>query len=187
MILRAGPAGDLETRRAFDGSAILAGRFPYGARADFGNGRQETFAPGAFTESIREGDVHLLHGHDFNRPLARRSSETLDLSEDGGALSFEARIPADVAKIGFVADALAAVEVGLIAGLSPGFRLERAADQSITRDGGTTLRTIRRARLVELSLVTRAAYPDAEVQARDWQGVPEALRGKALILHRWRA
>lgn len=190
-VLEGGPAGGFETRRAFDGSTIVGGRFPYSAVADFGRGRTETFEPGAFADSVRsnEGEVHLLYDHNFGTPLARRGGDSLSLSDDGAALVIEARISADLMKIGFVADAVGAIEAGLVVGLSPGFVVDSPKDQFVTRtDGGGVRRHIRKARLIEISAVTRAAYPDAQVQARDWQGAdaPELTIARIPAHARWR-
>ncbi|WP_415402791.1 HK97 family phage prohead protease [Tateyamaria sp. SN3-11] len=181
-------AGEIETRFAFDGSAIIEGIFPYNERASFGSDRFETFAEGAFAESVQDGtaDIHLLWQHDMGKPLASRAGGSLTLNDAGNALRFEARVSADHMKIGFIADAVAAMQTNLVKGLSPGFRVASAKDQTVTRDGkGNVLRTIKRAELIELSAVTRAAYPYGQIQARNWS--PEPSARSVHVLSRWRA
>ena len=181
-------AGEIETRFAFDGSAIIEGTFPYGDKASFGGGRFVTVAAGAFAESVQDGtaDFHLLWQHDMGKPLASRAGGSLTLNDAGNALRFEARISADLMAIGFVKDAVAAMQTSLVKGLSPGFRVASPKDQVVTRDSaGNVLRTIKRAELIELSAVTKAAYPYGQVQARNW--TPEPSARSVLVLSRWRA
>ena len=66
---------------------------------------------------------------------------------------------------------------GLIAGISPGFRIppERTvpnAEEVFEEDpaeGDALVRQINDAILFELSLVTRPAYPETQVEARSWE------------------
>ncbi|WP_299686387.1 HK97 family phage prohead protease [uncultured Tateyamaria sp.] len=179
-------AGAVETRFAFDGSAIIEGVFPYGERASFGADRFETFAPGAFADSVQsEADIHFVWQHDMGKPLASRAGGSLTLNDAGNALRFEARISADHMAIGFVKDAVAAMQTSLVKGLSPGFRVSSAKDQVVTREGNNVLRTIKRAELIELSAVTKGAYPYGQVQARNW--TPEPSARSVHVLSRWRA
>ena len=50
------------------------------------NGFRERIAPGAFTKTLRERDIVLIHNHDTGLPLARSSVRSgpgrLDLRED---------------------------------------------------------------------------------------------------------
>lgn len=80
-MLWGGNEGHLEVR-AEGGSTRLTARFPYGAETELAPGRLEVIAPRAFADRIDGGDeIHLLSGHDFNRPLASRSAGTLTLPE----------------------------------------------------------------------------------------------------------
>ncbi|ROO30417.1 hypothetical protein SAOR_00830 [Salinisphaera orenii MK-B5] len=172
--------GGLELRAEADGSHTIAGRFPYGTLAELGRGRRETFAPGAFT---LQDDVHLLAGHDYNRPLASRRSGSLTLTDADDGLAFEARISADVADTSHGRDTLALVRAGLSVGLSPGFRV-RPNGERVERRSGGLLRTVHGADLFELSVVTRPAYDSAQVEARSWQ--PENPAGSRSVPAAWR-
>jgi len=83
------------------------------------------------------------------------------------------------------------IGAGLAVGLSPGFRIpparavpdaeeveEEPDDGSLDEDGnprrGAIIRTVLSALLYELSVVTRPAYPEAQVEARNWQADQEA-------------
>lgn len=163
-MLIAAIAGGLEVRAEGDGSQTIAGRFPYSTETELARGRYETFAPRAFRA---EGDIHLLYGHDYNRPLASRRAGSLTLDDGDDALSFEARITPDVAGTSHGKDTLALVAAGLSVGLSPGFRLAPGGDRVERRSDGV-LRTVSKAELFELSIVTRPAYDQAQVEARSW-------------------
>ena len=181
---------DLEIRQEGE-RPVIAGRFPYGGLAIIGARRQETFAPGAFSATLREGgpDVHFLLSHDMARPLASRRAGTLAFEDGPDALAFEATLPAESMQTTWQRDFMLAHSQGLLSGLSPGFNVmpkarfpnaeSEAANPAFP---GTTLRTIRAALLGELSAVTRAAYPETSLEARDdeprryWTLNLEALR-----------
>jgi hypothetical protein len=194
----------LELRAARDGSRRLTGRFPYGRLATLSDGgkngrpRKEQFAPRAFAYRVEDpkADIHILVGHDYDRPLASRGAGTLDLKDTDGALTFEALIKPEMAEVSYVRDFLAAFSAGLIGGISPGFRMppERTVpnaervDEEDPKLGTALIRTISAALLYEVSLVTVPAYKETEVEARNWQ--PDLIRPEAGLhrtLNRWRA
>lgn len=210
--------GALELRRARDGSVRLSGRFPYGVPAVLSDGgrngrpRKELFEPRAFahrieTPSSHDGgpkEIHLLTGHDYNRPLASVRAGTLTLRDTAAAVLIQATITRAIAETTHGRDALAMLESGLQTGLSPGFRLppERAvpepeAFEQEEDDGepgidgqprrGAIIRRIKAALLYEFSLVTRPAYPNAQIEeARaKLHEAPDA--GLQRALQRWRA
>lgn len=216
--------GGLELRRADDGSHRLSGKFPYDRYAVLSDGgrtgkpRKEVIAPRAFeyrvnTPSEHGGkkEIHLLVGHDFNHPLASVRSGTLNLRDSAEALIFEAIISLAIAETSHGKDALALIGAGLAVGISPGFRIPPARavpvaeeveqepdDGTIDEQGqrrlGAIIRRIKAALLYELSIVTRPAYPEAQVEARNWTPgaagllVPEAPdAGLCRALNRWRA
>lgn len=182
-MLWGGHAGSLELRS--DGGATrLMARFPYGRETEIAAGRHEVIASRAFRDRIDAGeDIHLLAGHDFNRPLASRAAGNLKLTDGDDALVIEAEIDGGTT---WARDFLAANAAGLIRGLSPGFRV-RPGGERIERRASGVLRTIASADLFELSAVTRPAYPDAQIEARDWQPVGDiAARLVAQHLKRWR-
>lgn len=165
MHLTGWPSSEFEIRQDNDGGARLIGRFPYAIEAELAPGRREVFAPGALEA---RGDALLLSQHDMGRPLAGVGPGTLVFRSAPDALEIEARIAPEIAATGHGRDALALVRAGLAAGLSPGFRL-RPGGERIERRGDAILRTIVAAELIEISIVTRAAYPAATVEARRWR------------------
>lgn len=183
-MLWGGHAGSLELRS--DGGATrLTARFPYGRETEITAGRHEVIAPRAFSNRIEAGEeIHLLAGHDFNRPLASRSAGTLTLTDGDDALVIDAEIDSGTS---WARDFLAAHTSGLIRGLSPGFRVPRGGER-IERRAAGILRTIAAADLFEISAVTRPAYPSAQIEARAWETHQDRqpYRGPAYHLNRWR-
>lgn len=205
-MLWGGSESGLEVRRAKDGSTVLSGSFPYGKAAVLSDGgrtgkpRKEVIASRAFAYRVErpEEDIHFLYGHSFDRPLASRSAGTLDLKDSDDALTFKATIRSAMQDVSYVRDFLAGLEAGLITGISPGFRIppKRAVEkaESVEQEdpslGTALIRTVHQALLYELSAVTRPAYPEAQVEARDWnpKTVPMVfLRNRHQAYNRWRA
>lgn len=204
--------GGLELRRQNDGSVRLRGRFPYGEPAILSDGgrdgrpRKEVMAPNAFEYRVNkpDEDIHLLLGHSYDMPLASRGTGTLNLRDTAAALIFEATVTRQIAETTHGRDALAMIGAGLAVGISPGFRIppERAVPQAevveeepddgtLDEQGqprrGALIRTVLAALLYELSVVTRPAYPNAQIEARSWQtaSLPR-VRDLSNPLNRWR-
>jgi len=188
MMLWGVTGGGLELRRAGDGSVQLSGRFPYGKPAVLSDGgrtgrpKKEVIAPGAFSYRVEmpTEDIHLLVGHSYDHPLASKATNTLSLRDTAAALLFTAVITREMQQVSWVADILTAIAAGLAVGISPGFRIppERAVpdaeeieeedDNPENGEHRAIIRTIKSALLYELSVVTRPAYPEAQVELRDW-------------------
>lgn len=184
-MLWGGHEGGLELRKRASGALALHGRFPYGKRAVLSDGgrtgrpRKEAFAPRAFAYRVErpEEDIHLLIGHSYDRPLASRGVGTLDLTDSDDALTFAATLTAEMQEVSYVRDFLAAMRAGLIVGISPGFRIppERAVkdaekvEEENPAEGTALIRTIFAALLYELSVVTRPAYDETQIEERNWQ------------------
>lgn len=189
---------ELELRRRSSGAVALRGRFPYGKAAVLTDGgrrgrpKKEVFAPRAFAYRVDrpDEDIHLLIGHSYDRPLASRSAGTLALTDSDDALSFEAEIGPELQEAGYIQDALAGLRAGLIVGISPGFRIppERVEPDAETvseedpRLGMALIRMINAALLYELSLVTRPAFSETEVEERAHVMTPARVHP----FHRWR-
>lgn len=173
--------GSLELRTK-GGETRLRAIFPYGRETVLAEGigagreRREIIAARAFAERLAtQEDVHFLSGHDFNKPLASRSAGTLTLTESDEALTIDATISAEMGQVSYVRDFLSAHAAGLIRGLSPGFRV-RPGGETVEERGAAILRTIKAADLIEISAVTKPAYPQAQIEARNWQPIGEVAR-----------
>lgn len=177
-------SGALELR-AESGGVRLTGRFPYNTEAELAPGRSERIEARAFAARIEaEGDLYFLAGHDFEKPLASRSAGTLIIRDTGEAVQIEAELDDGTS---WARDFLAAHRAGLIRGLSPGFRVAEGGER-IERKGDGLLRSITRADLIEISAVTRPAYPTAQVEARAWNPLrdDQNRRGLHRTFNRWR-
>lgn len=194
-MLWGGHSGGLEIRTTAGGATVLSGRFPYSVPTVLQSGRdrrREVFEARAFGASIADGgDVHLLVHHDFDKPLASRSAGSLELRDDQDALTFTATLAPEMRGVGYVNDFLGTLAAGLVGGISPGFRVAEGGD-TVKRDGSGMMRVVRSADLIEISCVTKPAYPAAQIEARNW--TPDGTLqpdGLGLGLHRsfnrWRA
>lgn len=119
----------------------------------------ERIAPGAFNETLRSGaDVKLYYNHDSSMPLARTKSGTLVLKSDRQGLAFDATLPETT----LGRDVRTLIERGDLTGeMSFGFYVE---DESWNRTRSERL--VKRARLVEVSIVQDAAYPQTSSSLR---------------------
>jgi HK97 family phage prohead protease len=200
--------GGLELRAAKDGSHNISGHFPYGKAAVLSDGgrtgrpRKEIIAPRAFAYRVErpDEDIDLLVGHSFDRPLASKAAGTLKLRDADDALTFEARITPELARASYVIDFLAGLAAGLVTGLSPGFRIppgravpvaeeiEEEPDRPERDEHRAIIRRVLQALLYELSIVTRPAYDQAQVELRNW--TPHRGDGVVQLPHpaacRWR-
>ena len=206
--------GGLELRKRASGALALQGSFPYGKRAVLSDGgrtgrpKKEVIAPKAFAYRINtpsdhggKKDIHLLSGHDFGKPLASVRSGTLDITDSEAGVTFTATITPEMQEVSYVRDILAGIAAGLTLGISPGFRLppkravpepEKIEDEGSDPENGehnAIIRTVLQALLYELSVVTRPAYPESQVEARNWTagGVILPDTGLHRTLSRWRA
>lgn len=187
------PAAGLELRRA-GRRPVIHGRFPYGSLAtmsDRGKVRKERIMPGAFDFVLKEPDreVSLLVGHSFDRPLASRRNGSLSLADTPEALTFTAEIAEELAEVSHVRDALAMLSAGLIAGISPGFRIPPAdvvpgAERLDPEPGNASvfIRTIMALILYEISLVARPAYEATTAELRALQAMAHPVRRERVVL-----
>lgn len=207
MLFGASESAPLEIRRE-GGATRLRGRFPYSRMATLSDGgrngrpRKEVFAPRAFAFRVEDpaADIHLLAGHDYNRPLASKATGSLRLADADDALTFDADITPQIAETSYGADILAGIAAGIAIGLSPGFRIppkravplyeaEEIIDEPHDPEMGqhnAVIRKIKQALLFELSIVTVAAYDLAQVEMRSWDVPFAPFPAPAFIFKRWR-
>lgn len=207
MLLHGFHQGPLELRTEGDGSRRLSGSFPYNKTAVLSDGgrsgrpRKEVIASKAFEYRVNEPDedIHLLVGHSYDRPLASKRNGTLQLEDTPDALLFNAFISPEMQEVTWVQDTLRSIDSGLVSGISPGFRLppkrrvlvaEEITDEGMDPENGAfnaIIRTIFSALLFELSIVTKPAYDEAQVEERNWKPEPKAMMFlSARNRNRWR-
>lgn len=159
MISRRSIASD----QALDGRTLsgYAAVYNQDSREIVEQGRKfvERIAPGAFNETLSAGgDVKLYYNHDTSMPLARTRSGTLELASDRNGLKFTASLPDTT----LGNDVRALIERGDLSGeMSFGFFV---SEDSWNKN--RTERLVKRAQLVEISIVQDAAYPTTSSSLR---------------------
>lgn len=130
-----------------------------------GQGFREVFMPGAFADAVGRDDVLFLINHD-GLPLARTSSGTLKISEDKHGLKMEAELDTsdpDVQKI------RSKMRRGDMDKMSFAFVAELEDQEWDGPDDELPLRTVKRAKLYDVSIVNRPAYNGTEIGLRHFQ------------------
>ena len=152
------------TEQSIDGRTVAGYAAVYGqdSREIVENGRKfvERIAPGAFNETLSSGsDVKLYYNHDTSMPLARTRSGTLTLKSDRNGLAFTASLPETT----LGNDVRTLLERGDLTGeMSFGFYV---VEDSWSKD--RSQRLVKKAQLVEVSLVQDAAYPQTSSSLRN--------------------
>lgn len=123
---------------------------------------REQFRQGAFTESLQKEDQRFLWSHDTSKVLGRTKNNTLRLMEDSIGLRFELDLP----KTTLGNDTYETIKRGDVDGVSFGFNM--ISEEIEEPDDDLMLRTVTKAKLLEVSAVAFPAYPDSEVSARGY-------------------
>jgi HK97 family phage prohead protease len=204
-MLYAWAEGSLEIRATRNGGAVITGAFPYNKLAVLDAGgkgrkpRKEKFGPKAFSFAVKDKgrNIHLLSGHDYAKPLSDKFGGGLLLEDSDIELSFRAEIAPELMEVTHVRDTLKLLASGLAVGVSPGFRVPDNIPDSeeITEEdpalGKALIRTVKKAVLHELSIVTAPAYKEAsaQIEARCWQlsQTPARAISCTQSRYRWRA
>lgn len=166
--------------QSIDGRQLAGYAAVYGqdSREIVENGRKfvERIAPGAFNETLSSGaDVKLFYNHDASMPLARTRSGTLKLRSDRNGLAFEATLPETT----LGNDVRALLERGDLSGeMSFGFYV---SEDSWNKD--RSQRLVKRAQLVEVSIVQDAAYPQTSSSLRSVSAAYTEAAYLRLALH----
>lgn len=126
-------------------------------------GTTEVIAPGAFAESLRRGDdVRAFAQHDKAAIIGRRSAETLRIEEDDTGL----RVEIDLPDTTIAHDLAENLRLGNLDGMSFGF-LPRQVEWTFTEsEDEPDVRRLLEVDLVEVSVVTFAAYDSTSAALR---------------------
>ncbi|SFC52479.1 HK97 family phage prohead protease [Bacillus sp. UNCCL81] len=127
---------------------------------------EERFEKGAFFDAIN-GDVIAAWNHDWNEILGRSTSGTLLLEEDDIGLRYEITMPSWADKY------VETVQRGDVTGSSFTF-VPEVEEWDETNE--IALRTIKKAKLYEVSPVIFPAYPQSEAGVRSMEDVFEAFQ-----------
>lgn len=128
---------------------------------------REQFKKGAFLESLNEDDQRFLWSHDTSKVLGRVKNNTLRLKEDDTGLRFELDLP----NTSLGNDTYESIKRGDVDGVSFGFNV--IDDEIDEPEDDMPLRTVKKAKLAEVSAVAFPAYPDSEVSARGYDRMKE--------------
>lgn len=132
---------------------------------------REQIAPGAFLNSIDNDDVRALYNHDPNYVLGRTKSNTLFMREDETGLAVVI-IPPETQ---YVNDLRVLVDRGDVNQMSFGFEaIEEKWDRGL--NGEPDLRTILKAKLWDVSIVTFPFYGDTVVASRSHEKWLEEIK-----------
>ena len=131
---------------------------------------------------IQERDrrnVHILAGHDFNKPIGDLTAGTARVTSDAKGVDFEVDLPDEAQQPSWMRDTVLAVETGRAKGVSPGFRVPPRSvvpdAERLTPEPGNPsvmIRDIREAVLSEVSIVTRPSYSGTGVEVRSEDFAP---------------
>ena len=134
----------------------------FNQETDIGGMFREVIAPGAFSEAIGRDDVVFLINHD-GLPLARTRSGTLKLTQDDHGLRMETTLDPDDPDVKAIAGKM---KRGDLDKMSFAFWPEV---QEWDDGQDVPLRTVKKARLYDVSIVTTPAYDGTEIAIRSLQ------------------
>ena len=144
-----------------------------------------------FEEELERRNVHILAGHDFNKPLGDMKRGTARVTSTNEALEFEVDLPDEADMPSYMLDAVKEVRTGRAGGISPGFKVPPRnvvpnAETTVPEAGnpGVDIRVINQAVLYEVSVVSRPTYgsTDVDLRAEDFGGLALAPRPR---VRRW--
>ena len=124
-------------------------------------------------QELERRNIHVLSGHDYSKPLGDLKSGTARVTSTREAVAFEVDLPADGDMPSYMSDTVKQIRAGLSGGVSPGFRVPpvTAAKNAETFEPepgnpAVQVRVINQAVLHELSIVTRPAYSETDIDLR---------------------
>ena len=135
-------------------------------------------------QELERRNVHILSGHSYDRPLGDLKSGTARVTSSKAAVEFEVDLPDDADMPSYIADTVKQVRAGLAGGVSPGFRVppvSAVANAEVFEaelgNPAIQVRVINQAVLHELSIVTRPAYSETDIDVRADELFAGAARG----------
>lgn len=159
-----------EIRAEEDGGVRVSGYAAvFNQETDIGGMFREQIAPGAFAEAIGRDDVVFLINHD-GLPLARTRSGTLTIREDEKGLYMETSLDPEDPDVKSI---VGKMKRGDLDKMSFAFWPER---QEWDESEEVPLRTITKARLHDVSIVTTPAYDGTEIGLRSLEKHRERCR-----------
>ena len=130
-------------------------------------------------QELERRNIHVLAGHSYDRPMGDMLRSGARVTSTREAVEFELELPPEGDQPSYMRDVVAMVRADLIGGISPGFRVP---PRSVVPDGerleaepgnpAVQVRVIQNAVLAELSIVTRPAYSDTDIDVRALEATP---------------
>jgi HK97 family phage prohead protease len=177
----------METRKNRNGTirrGINQGQLEFsGYAARFGeitnirNEYFETILPGCFKKSIEQDDIRCLLNHSEDLILGRNRSKTLILSEDDCGLRVSIFPPVTQ----FTRDLAVSIGRGDINQMSFAFKVKEESWSK--HSSGKKLRTLKRARLSDVSIATYPAYESTSIGLVRSRGLQESCPWPNSILN----
>ena len=135
----------------------------------------------AIIESLEDGlqraNVHVLSGHNYDKPLGDMLNGTARVTSNQRALGFEVDLPAEKDMPSYMLDTVREIQTNRAGGLSPGFRVPPRSTvpnaESLSPEPGNPgvmIREIKEAVLHEISIVSRPVYSGTSVEIRSEDG-----------------
>lgn len=169
---------EVRSAPALRSSALITGCFaPYGELSGDLGGFREEYAPGCFADSMASDDIRAYFNHDPAHVLGRKSANTLRLSEAAAGAQIEIDAPATT----WADDLGVSMGRGDINQMSCAFFIQQ---HKMELRGGSRVRVIERARLVEVSVHADPAYAGTSAKFQPHAAVTNnALAKTSLAAH----
>lgn len=151
----------MEVRAASEGQKLEGVALRFGSRSRDLGGFVEEFGAGAFGASLETDDLRVIWQHDRRCVFGRVRAGTARVWEADGAVRYEATPP----DAQWARDAMESIRRGDVNQNSFAFRVEKGGEKWERRDG-QLVRTVTKARLIEVGPQTNAAYEDTTVAVR---------------------
>lgn len=151
----------------------------FNSETNIGGYFREKIAPGAFSEAVTRDDVMFLINH-AGLPIARTKSGTLAIREDSRGLYIESELDPEDPEVKSIVPKM---RRGDLDKMSFAFR---ATSETWDETGDTPLRTINKADLFDVSIVTYPAYQDTSIGLRSLQDHQKIKHSTAPIQARMR-
>lgn len=149
-VLNLAPVADKSTTAARI-SGILA---PYGAPSCDLGGFQEVYMPGCFMDSVAVDDPRILHNHNVDMILGRKSADTARFWDEADGFHYEVDLP----DTQYARDLRVSMERGDVRESSAAFYI---TDHSWEQRDGIRTRVVKKARLLEGGPQGFAAYENS--------------------------
>jgi HK97 family phage prohead protease len=156
---------EMDTRAGDSASTIRGYALKWNSLSEDLGGFKEQFIQGAFANSLRKNPVFAFWSHDTAKILGSTRNGSLEIKEDDLGLNFKVTLP-DTQN---GKDALTLIRNKFITGMSFGFT--PSVEEWNESDPKMLIRTVKEARLFEVSPVAMPAYSQSYVSARENQNV----------------